>query len=605
MSARRARRVSPAARAAAAGALCALALGGASLGGGAAGLERAFAFTYGDTLTTIWRPLVNVPAIHAAGETLVVWANAPSSATGWGASLRRGSISYALAPAQTQYDALYQRWHLRFALPSGAPDILYDLIVTRTSASPDTARDAVRLLNARKTAWYFLHVSDTHLVTHLYYYESGADTDTSEMQDFQAVIDDANIINPEFVLHTGDLINEGELEEYLSKYYWSRAQSKLYEFDVPLYLSSGNHDIGGWDATPPAAGTSRRNWWRYFGWPYLDNPPPGVAEHSQNYWFDYGPLRVIGLEAYNNSGGYDDFEPATYGTDSFTQEQLDWLDAVIAATPGGMKKLAFYHYDFKNQINGSLVSLGLDAVLWGHNHGVAEGNLTSPPYSLGVRAVTDGRRTYRLVRVAPDGTLTPRPMLNAGSTGQNLTLAFSPANNGVNSTVTASITNTQNETFEHALVRFLAPDVGNYQASVGTIVRQYSEGGVRHVDVNVSVPALGSVSTTLSPATGVSTDAAAGSASPTALAPVFISPNPVTEQARFAFSIPRDGEIVATVSDIAGRRVASIRRRCAAGSAHIDWRPVDDAGRPLAAGVYALTVEFDGVARSRKLVILR
>lgn len=568
--------------------------------------DPASAFTYGDTLTAIWRPLPNIAAIHTPAETLLVWANAPSGATGWSATLKRGTLLFPLTPATLAYDATYQRWHLRFLLPSDAPDVLYDLIVSRSGAPPDTARNAVRLLAARKTSWYFLHMSDTHLVTHLYYYQPGADTDTSEMADFQAVIDDANLINPEFVIHTGDLVNEGELEEFLDKYYWSRSQAKMDELDVPFFLSSGNHDIGGWDATPPPAGTARRNWWRYFGWPYLDNPPPGVAEHSQNYWFDYGPVRMIGLEAYNNSGSYDDFEPATYGTDSFTQEQLDWLAATIAATPPGMKKVAFYHYDFKNQLNNNLVPLGLDAGLWGHNHSVPEGNLTTPPYSLGVQAVTDGKRTYRLIRVAPDGTLTPRPMLTAGSTGQNLRVSFSPANDGTNSTVTGTIVNDQTETFEHALLKFLLPDGSSYQTSAGTIVRQYSEGGFRHVDVNLPAPASSTVATTVSPATGVGPSEGVQGLGPGV--PFLLhtpAPNPIRDRGRFAFSIPRDGEVVLEVFDIAGARVGRMAGRYGAGTWSVDWSTLDGSGRPLPTGLYLARAAFEGATRSVKVVILR
>jgi hypothetical protein len=586
--------------------VAALALCAAGIGAPEPFADRAHAFTYGDTLTTIWRPLVNIPAIHTPAETLTIWANAPSGATGWAASIRRGTLAFPLTAAALAYDATYQRWHLRYLLPPNAPDVLYDVIVSRTGATPDTARQAVRLVAARKTSWYFLQVSDTHLVTHLYYYQSGADTDTSEMADFQAVIDDANLINPEFVIHTGDLINEGELEEFLGKYYWSRSQSKLGEFDVPFYLASGNHDIGGWDDTPPAPGTARKNWWRYFGWPYLDNPPVGVAEHSQMYWFDYGPVRMIALEAYNNSGGYDDFETATYGTDSFTQEELNWLSATIAATPAAMKAVAFYHYDFKNQVNGNLNSLGLDAGLWGHNHGVSEGNLTTPPYSLGVQSVCDGRRTYRLIRVAPDGTLTPRPMLTAGTSGQNLTLAFNPANNGTNSTVTGTITNNLNEGFEHALVRFKMPDGSSYQATAGTIVRQYSEGGFRRVDVNLPVGALGAASTTLSPATSVGVGPG-DVASPAARATLVLLPtipNPIAERARFSFTIPRGGAVRLEVFDIAGAHVARIDRRFSAGTWALDWDAADANGRPLRAGVYVARFTFEGVSRTTKIAII-
>ena len=56
-----------------------------------------------------------------------------------------------------------------------------------------------------------------------------------------------------------------KLEDYLGSRYYSRAQQLLREFQVPVYLTAGNHDLGGWDDTPPADGTARRDWWRTGG----------------------------------------------------------------------------------------------------------------------------------------------------------------------------------------------------------------------------------------------------------------------------------------------------------------------------------------------------
>ena len=52
--------------------------------------------------------------------------------------------------------------------------------------------------------------------------------------------------------------------------------------------------------------------------------------------------------------------------------------------PAGRQKLLFYHYDFGGTLaNGSPganfsqinpATLGVDGAIWGHNHGVAEGD---------------------------------------------------------------------------------------------------------------------------------------------------------------------------------------------------------------------------------------
>ena len=175
------------------------------------------------------------------------------------------------------------------------------------------------------------------------------------MVDFRAVIDDANIINPAFVLHTGDLVNEGELEDYLGWHVFSKAHRIMRELEVPVFVVAGNHDLGGWDSSPPSAGTSRRDWWSFFGWRYLADPPAGDGIYTQNYAFDYGSAHFVGLEAYNN---YDSWRYEIYGSDSFTNLQLAWLLNDLAVTPPDMAQILFYHIDFQWQLD--LDDLGVD-----------------------------------------------------------------------------------------------------------------------------------------------------------------------------------------------------------------------------------------------------
>jgi len=281
---------------------------------------------------------------------------------------------------------------------------------------------------------------------------------------------DIDIIDPEFVLLTGDIINEGELEDYLYRRYYSRAQRLLAESQVPIYVTSGNHDIGGWDATPPPDGTARRDWWRFFGWKQLDDPPPGAFWHTQNYSFDYGPVHYVGLEAYLN---YDGWRWDIYGDMSFTDGQIQWLTDDLAAASGSISQVLFYHYDFSDQID--LSSLGVEMALWGHIHR-DEGSISSPPYDLATDNTCDGARSYRLIRVA-DGELFPSATVSAGSSGDNLEVQYTPANNGLHSQVTAEISNNLDERFEYAQLRFVMPNAaGSFQVTGGNLVQVDSSG---------------------------------------------------------------------------------------------------------------------------------
>ena len=255
---------------------------------------------------------------------------------------------------------------------------------------------------------------------------------------------------------------EKELEDFLEWRCYTRAQRQLYEFLTPTYLVARNHDIGGWNATPPPAGTARRDWWRFFGWPRLDNPPPGAPQYTQNYSFDYGPVHFVGLEAYNN---YDMWRSEIYGADSFPAFQLDWLNQDLAAASGSLAQVLFYHNDFQSQLN--LGTLGVEMALWGHVHGDRGSELVQP-YDLATENVCDGARSYRLIRVS-GGVLQPVPTLSAGATGQNLSVDFAPANIGLFDTLTAQITNNQTERFEHGKLRFVGLIVN------GVEVRQMEE----------------------------------------------------------------------------------------------------------------------------------
>jgi hypothetical protein len=542
----------------------------------------------GDTLTVIQRPLLNIPSIVTVGDTLRMECEASPATTGWTAELVRGPLHVGLEVISAAYDPATLWWEVDALIPAVPLYELYDLTVTAGGGIEDTTWNAVRVIPEFKDEYYFIHITDTHLPTDLYYYERGADTDTSEMEDLREVIRDINIINPEFVLITGDLIHEGELEEYLEKHYYSRSQRLLSEFEVPVYLTAGNHDIGGWKSTPPPDGTARRNWWRFFGWKRCDNPPLGAPWHTQDYSFDYGPVHYIGLEAYDN---YDGWRRETYGGESFTGDQMQWLADEVAGSAGSSARVLFYHYDFSGQIN--LGDLGLDMGLAGHIH--RDVHDFTHPYRITTNNVCNGERSYRLVRVS-NGLLQPTGTVSAGTHGRSLTVDFVPANDGTNLTVTAQITNILTERFEHAQLRFLMPDEpGRFQVTGGNLTQVDDSGDCRvcYVAVDILPQSSQTVEITLdteyeeAPSIPVITDA---------------SPNPFSRNALIRFGLPKDGVIEITAYDAAGRLVSRIARgEYSSGYHEIPWTNDED----LKSGVYFIRLRLGSETATRKVVIVR
>ncbi|MBD3348787.1 MAG: hypothetical protein GF400_06285 [Candidatus Eisenbacteria bacterium] len=84
------------------------------------------------------------------------------------------------------------------------------------------------------------------------------------------------------------------------------------------------------------------------------------------------------------------------------------------------------------------------------------------------------------------------------------------------------------------------------------------------------------------------------------------APNPSTADARFSFVMPCESDASLRVYDAAGRLVARVlERRCPAGPVSVDWDGRDEAGNPVAAGVYFARLETAGEKAVSKVVLVR
>ena len=84
------------------------------------------------------------------------------------------------------------------------------------------------------------------------------------------------------------------------------------------------------------------------------------------------------------------------------------------------------------------------------------------------------------------------------------------------------------------------------------------------------------------------------------------APNPFNSQTVLSYFLPEPGPVRMEILTLTGQRVAVLSRgQQKAGYHRLTWDGLDDAGRPLASGVYLYRlVTTDGVL-TRKLVLLR
>lgn len=84
------------------------------------------------------------------------------------------------------------------------------------------------------------------------------------------------------------------------------------------------------------------------------------------------------------------------------------------------------------------------------------------------------------------------------------------------------------------------------------------------------------------------------------------APNPVRAGAVVRFGLPREARVSLALFDPQGRRVRILLAGTApAGEYSQRWDGADDAGRPLAAGLYLCQLEVDGRALTRRLAVVR
>lgn len=546
----------------------------------------------GDTLTVIQQPILNIPAIHIPGESMAIVCLAPQNTSGFNAWLRHNGKRVSLPVSSSTWATNPNRWVLQTTIPQVPVFELYDLEVNANGGIHDISQNAVQVVPSRKSSYYFVHITDLHIPNRLFYPNAGYDTDSTEVKDYRAVMEDINLIRPEFVLITGDLINEGELEGFNNQYWYGWAQKLLAEMEVPVYLTSGNHDIGGWTSTPPEAGSSRRNWWRYFGWNWLDNTDLSWPYHTQDYFFTYNNTLFVGLESYDN---YDYWRTNIYGAESYTDQQMAWLNNTLGLFPNHSKVL-FHHYDFQDEIN--LSTLDLDMALWGHIHSNS-GSISSYPYNLATRSTCSGNRAYRVVRVNND-QFSPLNTIYAGASGNTLSVSYFPSNAGVADSVVASINNGQSVAFENTLLKFIMPsgDTG-YNLSGGGVIEQIDRGdthNVCYVRVNLAASSVRSISIA---ANGV---AATDLLAPAAMLQITACwPNPLRGQGELEIFSPKDTAIQLELYNLKGQKVQEFPAyKVQQGANQISFIPSSQ----LSSGIYFLRVK-NSSAKAAKIVLMK
>ena len=385
-------------------------------------------------------------------------------------------------------------WTATVSIPLHTPPELYNLTVTivhngRLYAA--TEPRAVNVVSAFSDNISFIHITDFHVGDPRGFLES-----IQETLGFRSIIrciDEINLLHPDFVVISGDLVF-GQLypREYAREYPW--CYEMLQRFDVPTYLAPGNHDgyfrIGE---------DGLEFWDHYFG--------------DRYYSFNIGPYHFQAINSFDmpkllrfsvlflalNWGGY------------ITDEQLDWIEQDLDASESLATFLFMHHNPLWETTQDSLIRLPyknrqelldiiddheVDMVLAGHVH---YDNVTTVNDTVFVTTTTpeseirvdDGYWGYRLIEVT-DGNITRYNYKEP---------KYSIPSYHLSATVINPYAITLNNELEQSLpilLEFFVP-YGNYTVNQGEILLQRQQEFLQQVYVRLNSPAQSELTVTLTP----------------------------------------------------------------------------------------------------------
>ena len=83
-------------------------------------------------------------------------------------------------------------------------------------------------------------------------------------------------------------------------------------------------------------------------------------------------------------------------------------------------------------------------------------------------------------------------------------------------------------------------------------------------------------------------------------------PNPFNPTTTISFSVPVEGNVVLSIYDITGRLVTTlVDKSMSSGYHEVTWDSTDLMGSNVSAGLYIYSLQAEGVALTRKMVLMK
>lgn len=394
---------------------------------------------------------------------------------------------------------------IRITIPEGTPEELYDLIV-KSGAETNVSRRSVKVLKTFRNPHRFIHISDPHMSRQ--WVGTPENGYAKELELLDRFIEVANIIHPDYIIVTGDIIHDytrfnadslgwgGDVrsgfdyqplaeEKYKNFFEGSHGFSGVYGFDAPVFSIPGNHDFYGPKADDYAAKAAQ--WNNLMG--------------RRVYGFSYLDTRIIASDDYLGDPVID--IPHQAPMSGLQGKLLD--DFLNMHGSGKLRIMAQHRHD---RVDTSFMNRHrINILLNGHNHQPHEEFVgTTPTLSIRPGAVCRSGEIanwekrlgfFRLFTVDGDAFhYTPplrfceNPTAPYDQLVMNLTLEFRKDNSGLSTYNEAILTNRFNLDLPDCHVRFVMPkNKDGYRVTGGEIYQTIENSSVVVLDVRADVSA--------------------------------------------------------------------------------------------------------------------
>ena len=473
------------------------------------------------TANQIVYPWRACPAIVPVGKTLEIWYD-NLTVTSIDSVILQGPYNRVILPVEAvqtgkfEYDS-YTKFAvnnlIKVTIPEGAPEELYDLIV-KSGNKTDISKKSVKVLKTYRNPHRFIHITDPH--TSRQWVGTPENGYAKELELLDRFIEVANIICPEYIIVTGDIIHDytrfnadalgwGGVERSGNEYpplaeekyenYFEGAKgfSGVYGFNAPVFSLPGNHDFYGVKSDDYMAKASQ--WNRLMG--------------KRVYGFSYLDTRIIASDDFLGDPVID--IPSKAPMSGLQGLVLDGF--LNAAGPGKFRIMAQHSH---NRFDLAFLNRNrINLLLNGHGHQPFQEFIGSTP-TLSIRPgvvcrsgeIANWTTTLGFFRIftidggtfqySPPLRFCENPTLPYHQLVLNLTLSFKHDNSGQSKSNEATLTNRFDIDLTGCRVRFVMPgNVRGYHVTGGEVCQIIENNRFTIVDVRTDVKAKSSTSVSI------------------------------------------------------------------------------------------------------------